>query len=137
MESRIGGIESHRWSPAQRVRLEFIFLICLSTIPFTPYGLRMAAYPFTVASSLPINVANVLEWQPMPFNLLGGKIFLALLLGFFLAQMALRFACRLNELALFVAGASIGWPFLWFVFFFLSLFRPPPPHPPLPSCASP
>src|SRR5258708_38698151 len=68
MESRIGGIESHRWSPAQRVRFDFIFLISLRTIPFTPYGLRMAAYPFTVASSLPINVANVLEWQPMPFN---------------------------------------------------------------------
>ena len=124
MESRIGGIESHRWSPAQRVRLEFIFLICLSTIPFTPYGLRMAAYPFTVASSLPINVANVLEWQPMPFNLLGGKIFLALLLGFFLAQMALRFACRLNELALFVAGTVMACLHVRFVLLFVPFFAP-------------
>src|SRR5258708_687098 len=124
MESRIGGIESPRWSPAQRVRLEFIFLICLSTIPFTPYGLRMAAYPFTGAFSCAINVANVLEWQAMPFNLLGGKIFLALLLGFFLAQMALRFACRLNELALFVAGTVMACLHVRFVLLFVPFFAP-------------
>ncbi len=122
MNFRIGSIEARRWSAQERVRLEVASLLCLAAIPLTPYGTRLAAYPFTVASSLPVNLANVLEWQPMPFNLLGGKIFLALLLGFFLAQMALRFTCRLDELALFVGGTVAACLHLRFVLLFVPFF---------------
>jgi hypothetical protein len=122
MNFRIGSIEARRWSAKGRVHLEVALLLCLASIPLTPYGTRLAAYPFTVASSLPVNLANVLEWQPMPFNLLGGKIFLVLLLGFFLAQMALRFPCRLDELALFVGGTAVACLHLRFVLVFVPFF---------------
>jgi hypothetical protein len=124
MDLRIGSIEAQRWSAKERIHLEVVILLCLAAIPMTPYGTRLAAYPFTVASSLPINVANVLEWRPMPFNLTGGKIFLVLLLGFFLAQMALRFSCRLGELALFVGGTAMACLHLRFVLLFVSFFCP-------------
>ena len=122
MNFRIGSIEARCWSATERIHLEVAFLLSLAVIPLTPYGTRLAAYPFTVASSLPVNLANVLEWQPMPFNLLGGKIFLALLLGFFLAQMALRFSCRLDELALFVGGTVVACLHLRFVLLFVPFF---------------
>ena len=125
IDFRIGSIEARRWSAKERVHLEVAFLLCLAAIPLTPYGTRLAAYPFTVASSLPVNLANVLEWQPMPFNLLGGKLFLALLLGFFLAQMALRFPCRLDELALFVGGTAMACLHLRFVLLFVPFFSAP------------
>ena len=88
----MGSLEARRWSKSERLRLETVFVLCLATIPITPYGVRLAMYPFTVASSLPISVASILEWQVMPFNLVGGKIFLGLVLGFFLVQMVFRFS---------------------------------------------
>jgi hypothetical protein len=123
-EFRLGAIEAQRWSPRERIRLEFTFLLCLAAIPFTPYGTQLAAYPFTVASSLPVNMANILEWQPMPFDLIGGKLFLALVLGFFVCQMATRFSCRLEELALFVGAVVMASLHVRFLLLFVPLFAP-------------
>jgi hypothetical protein len=122
LEFRIGSIEARRWNQTQRMQLEICLLLCLAVIPLTPYGTRLAAYPFTVASSLPVNLANVIEWQPMPFNLLGGKIFLMLLLAFFLLQMALRFTCRLDELALFIGGTVMACLHIRFLLIFVPFF---------------
>ena len=120
----LGGIEAHEWTAVQRTRLELIFLLCLGVLPITPYGARLAAYPFDMALSQPVNVANVLEWQPMPFNLLGGKIFLVLLLGFFVAQVALRLTWRAEELALFLFGTMMACLHLRFLILFVPFFAP-------------
>src|ERR1700733_4161827 len=92
---QMGSLEARRWTNAERLRLEIVFLLSLVAIPITPYGARLAGYPFTVASTLPISVASILEWQVMPFNLGGGKLFLGLVRGFFLAQVVLRFSWHL------------------------------------------
>ena len=107
---QVGSLEARRWSTSERLRLETVFMLSLAAIVITPYGVRLAAYPFTVASSLPISVANILEWQVMPFNLVGGKIFLVLVLGFFLAQMTFRFSWRVYEILLFLFGHGDGLP---------------------------
>jgi hypothetical protein len=120
----LGGIEAHEWTAAQRTRLELIFLLCLGVLPITPYGTRLAIYPFDMALSQPVNVANVLEWQPMPFNLLGGKIFLVLLLGFFVAQVAFRLTWRAEELALFLFGTMMACLHLRFLVLFVPFFAP-------------
>jgi hypothetical protein len=124
MEFRFGGIEAQRWSPADRLRLEFVFLLCLAAIPLTPYGTRLAAYPFTVATSLPVNVGNVLEWRPMPFNIAPGKLFLAIVLGLFVAQMAFRLSWRVAELTLFFGGIVMACLHLRFVLFFVPFTAP-------------
>jgi hypothetical protein len=77
-----------------------------------------------VASTLPISVANILEWQVMPFNLGGGKLFLALLLGFFLAQVLFRFSWHLAELLLFLFGAAMACMHLRFLLLFVPFFAP-------------
>ncbi len=89
--------------------LETALLLSLAVVPITPYGTRLAAYPFTVASTLPLNVGNILEWQSMPFNIAGGKLFLVIVLGFFLAQMMAPFTLRLSEVVLLLFGRGSSW----------------------------
>jgi hypothetical protein len=124
MELRLGSIEAQRWSIAERIRLESIFLLCLAVLPITPYGVRVAASPFEFAFDLPLNVTTIKEWQPMPFSLPGGKLFLALLLAFFVLNMALRFKCRLQELVLFVGGTVMACLHVRFLLVFVPFFAP-------------
>ena len=121
---QIGSLETRRWTKAERLRLEIVFLLSLVAIPITPYGVRLAGYPFAVASTLPISVANILEWQVMPFNLGGGKLFLALLLGFFLAQVVFRFSWHLAELLLFLLGTAMACLHVRFLLLFVPFFAP-------------
>jgi hypothetical protein len=121
---QLGSLEAQRWSTSERLRLETVFMLSLASIAVTPYGVRLAAYPFTVASSLPISVANILEWQVMPFNLIGGKIFLVLVLGFFLTQMAFRFSWRVYEILLFVFGTAMACLHVRFLLLFVPFFAP-------------
>ncbi|MGA7635296.1 MAG: hypothetical protein WCB00_00070, partial [Candidatus Acidiferrales bacterium] len=121
---QVGSLEARRWSTSERLRLETVFMLSLAAVMITPYGVRLAAYPFTVASSLPISVANILEWQVMPFNLVGGKIFLVLVLGFFLAQTTFRFSWHVFEILLFLFGTAMACLHVRFVLLFVPFFAP-------------
>ena len=77
-----------------------------------------------MAFSQPINVAHILEWQSMPFSLLGGKIFLALVLGFFIAQMIFNLKWRLEELVLFLGGVAMACVHVRFVLLFVPFCAP-------------
>jgi hypothetical protein len=124
VEFRCGSIEARRWTSAQRIRLETVLLLSLAAIPLTPYGTRLAAYPFTVASSLPLNVGNILEWQPMPFNILGGKEFLAIVLAFFLVQMTVPLTLRLSEVVLLFGGIVMACLHVRFLLLFVPFAAP-------------
>ena len=119
-----GSVQAERWTRSQRMKLETVLLLSLAVIPITPYGTRLAAYPFTVASTLPLNVGNILEWQSMPFNIAGGKLFLAIVLCFFLAQMLAPFTLRLSEVVLLVGGTVMACLHLRFVLLFVPFIAP-------------
>ena len=121
---RAGGLEALPWNPTERRQISFVFLLCLCALPVTPYGTRLSTYPFEVASSLPVSMTSILEWQPMPFNLVGGKLFLGLLLAFFLVQVTVRFAWRLEQLTLFVFGAAMATIHVRFMLLFVPFFAP-------------
>jgi hypothetical protein len=123
-EFQLGSVSAKRWSFIERLRLELVFMLCLVAIPFTPYGTRLAAYPFTVASTLPLNVGNILEWQPMPFNIAGGKLFLVMILAFFLAQMLFRSSWHLAEVLLCFGGIMMACLHVRFLLLFVPLFAP-------------
>ncbi len=123
-EFRVGDIEARRWPPADRLRLAAVFVLCTVSTVITPYGTGLAKYPFDVASSLPVSVANIQEWQAMPFNELLGKSFLVLLLGFVLLQVAFRFTWRLEEFALFIFGTAIACIHARFLLLFVPFFAP-------------
>jgi hypothetical protein len=101
---RWGGLESVRWTAAERFRLGLVFLASVIALVITPYGVKVAGYPMDMAFLQPGVVANVEEWGPIPFNLPFGKLFLALLVGFLVAQVALRLTWQLAEFILFLAG---------------------------------
>jgi hypothetical protein len=121
---RMGNLESKLWTPAERKSISLVFLLCLAVLPFTPYGTETAAYPFEVASKLPIGVSNIAEWQSMPFDLMGGKMFLGLLLGFILLQVIFRFTWRLEELALFLFGTMMACLHVRFLLVFVPFCAP-------------
>jgi hypothetical protein len=121
---RLGHLEARAWSPSERIQLSAVFLGCLAALALTPYGTRLAAYPFEVASKLPLGVASVQEWRAMPFHEPVGKYFLVLLLGFIIAQVAFDFTWRIEELALFLFGTMMACLHLRFVLIFVPFCVP-------------
>ena len=123
-EFRLGSIEGKRWSKNENRRISLAFVLCLIVVTITPYGTELARIPFRFAFGLPLNTAGIEEWLPMPFNLAVGKIFLALVLGFFLAQMALGLTWRLEELVLLFGGTVMACLHARFALIFVPFFAP-------------
>lgn len=123
-EFRLGSVEGIRWSEKRRIQLELALLGSISVIPLTPYGTKLATYPFLVASSLPLNVGLVEEWLPMPFNSFWGHVFLILLVGAFLFQMVYRPSFRLEQWVLAFFGIVMASIHVRFVLFFAPFFAP-------------
>jgi len=124
LEFRLGALEAKRWTPTERLTIACVFLLSLFALPITPYGARVAASPFEFAFSLPLNVAHIQEWQPMPFDTIIGKIFLGLWVGIFFAQVALRLTWRLEEFALFVVGLVMACLHVRFILVFVPFITP-------------
>lgn len=124
VEFRKGGLAAERWTSSQRRQLALVLLLCLLVLPLTPYGTRLAAYPLLMSISQPVNVANIQEWQPIPFDQFMGQGFLGLLLAFFLAQVISPLKYRLEEAALLLFAAYAACVHLRFVCLFLLVFTP-------------
>lgn len=120
---RIGNAETQRWSRVERRFITESFLLSMVVTLITPYGADLAKFPFIV-SSLPSGVANVQEWQPLAFHLAGDKLFLGLVLGFFLLQLVARPKWRLEELALFLFGTAIACLHVRFLELFIAFLAP-------------
>jgi hypothetical protein len=123
-EFQMGNLEARKWTPKERKTLSIVFLLCIAVLPITPYGFKIALSPFEFAFSLPLNVQRILEWQPMPFNLPGGKIFLGLLIVLAVVQVLYRFTWRLEELALFLFGAAMACLHIRFLLIFVPFAVP-------------
>ena len=104
----LGSVEAAAWSAKQRVQLELALLGGLAVLPLTPYGTEVAAYPFDMMFSQPINVANISEWRPMPFDQQFGKIFLGVAVLVVVLQVLFRFTWRLEEALLAVGGTVMA-----------------------------
>jgi hypothetical protein len=124
LEFSKGGLAAQRWTPAQRRHLLLVVLLCVAVLPLTPYGAQLAAYPFEMALLQPLNVANIMEWQPMSFDLLYGKVILVALLAFFVFQVVYRLSYRLEVLALLLMTAFAACAHIRFILFFLFSFTP-------------
>jgi hypothetical protein len=106
------------------MRLALVFLLSLIALTITPYGTRLAAYPLDMAFSQPINVANVEEWQSMPFNMLGGKLFLAIIAVILLAQVATQAKWRLQGMVLYLAAMLLACLHARFLLLFVPVCAP-------------
>lgn len=121
---RLGILQTPRWSSADRRSLIWVLVLGVAATLVTPYGTGLARYPFQVASSLPVNVANIQEWQPMKFSLPGDKLFLGLVLGFLLVQLLWRRKWRLDEVGLFLFATLMACLHIRFLSLFALFFAP-------------
>jgi hypothetical protein len=120
----IGNLATQRWAKKERRHLAMVFFLSILAILLTPYGTALAKYPFMVASSVPIGIANVQEWQSMVFDLPGDKLFLGLVLGFLLVQILLRPKWRLDELGLYLFGTAMAFMHMRFLGICVAFFAP-------------
>jgi hypothetical protein len=124
VEIHWGGLASRLWNSGERLRLELVGLLSLIALTITPYGTKLCVYPLNMAFSQPINVGNIQEWQSMVFGEFFGKLFLALLLGFLLAQVTLRPTWRLDEIVLFFVGVVAACLHVRFILVFVPFCAP-------------
>ncbi|TAM82458.1 MAG: hypothetical protein EPN47_07255 [Acidobacteria bacterium] len=120
----VGGLYAVRWQPEQRLHIELVSLLSVAVLPLTPYGTRLAAVPFGVASSLPLNFSHIIEWQPINTDFWQAKLLLVLVLGFFVAQAAFRFRYRLEEFSLFLIVLYATFVHFRFAILFAIIFAP-------------
>lgn len=123
-EFRLGDVETTAWSDKERTQLSLTFLLSLISILITPYGPRLAAYPFNVASVYPLSMANIQEWQPISLNSFGAKLFLALVLGTIALQIVLELKWRLHDLLPFVGAAALSFVHARLLLIFVPFFAP-------------
>jgi hypothetical protein len=119
-----GGVCAVQWKPAQRLHLELVGLLSAAVLPLTPYGTRLAAVPLEYMTSLPLNLSDITEWQPLNTNFWQAKLLLALVLAFILAQLAFRLKYRLEEFALFLGVLYSTFVHFRFAIFFAIVFAP-------------
>ena len=119
-----GRLVAERWTPEQRRDLAVVFLLCVLVLPLTPYGTRLAAYPLQMAFFQPVNIANIQEWQPLPFDLLPGKLFLGALLLFVLGQVLFPLTYRVEEIGLLLVALYAACVHRRFLIFFVLAFAP-------------
>jgi hypothetical protein len=121
---QMGGLTAERWTPRQRSQLLLTTLLCVLALLVTPYGSRLAAYPLEMATSQPVNIAHIQEWQPLSFDLGIGKYLLGFVLAIFLAQVIFRLSFRLHELAMLFFAAYAACVHIRFVLIFTIFLVP-------------
>src|SRR5215469_6688179 len=121
---QIGGIEAKKWNPTERKQISLVFLMSVVLLLVNPYGTELLAFPFRIQASYPVTYATIVEWFPMPFDQLVGKVFLFLMLGFVVAQIAWRPKWRLEEFALCTLGIMTACLHIRFMLLFVPFFTP-------------
>jgi hypothetical protein len=121
---RLGDIEAVAWTAKQRIQLELVLLFSLAALPITPYGARLAVYPFDMMFNQPLNVANVTEWHPMPLGADFGKLFFFVVVAAIVLQLLFRFPWRLEELLLGMAGTLGAFVHARLLLVFVPFFVP-------------
>ncbi|HVB29621.1 MAG TPA: hypothetical protein VNG91_07420 [Terriglobia bacterium] len=119
-----GGLYAVRWRPEQRLHMEVVGLLSVAVLPLTPYGTRLAAVPLNVATSLPLNFADIIDWQPLTTDFWQAKLLLVLLFGFIVAQVAFRLRYRLEEFALLLIVVYAAFVHFRFAILFAIVFAP-------------
>ena len=118
------GVEASRWSTEQRRQLGVVSLLSVLALTLTPYGARLAFYPFQMALSQPLTVSILHEWRPLEWGQWYGILFLFLLLLFLAGQILFRPACRLEDLVLLLLAVYATVRHARFLIFFIPVFAP-------------
>lgn len=101
---QIGNLETSVWTLQERRHLAVVSLLCVLAMLLTPYGSRLAAYPFQMAFLQPYVFSHIAEWQPIGFGGAWSRSALVLVLLSFLGILLYRSKWHLEEVVfLFLA----------------------------------
>jgi hypothetical protein len=90
----------------------------------TPYGARLAIYPFELMRSQPINVFFVVEWKQLDLSTWWGQMFLVVVLGWVAAQMISPIVYRVEVIAPLLAVTYECFVHNRFLLLFVPIFAP-------------
>ena len=125
IQLHIGEIQSERFTRAQSARLGLALALCLIALPITPYGFKLAAYPFEVASSLPLEFR---QRHRVAFDVLSrsyrARSSSPLCSACLILRSAMRMRWRLDELVLFMGGAILAFTHVRFLLIFVPFAAP-------------
>jgi len=123
-EFHFGSIYAKRWTNTQRRHLELAALFCLIASILTPYGTRLAAFPFEMPLFQPVSIKIVTEFEPFPLFSTGGAMFFGALVILCLALLTGRLGCQLSDLILLTLAAVETLLHSRFILLFVPLFAP-------------
>ncbi len=121
---QVGGLRAERWTLGQRRQLALVFLLSVLALTVTPYGTQVAGFTLHVIFNSPIGMSHITEYQPLGASGELLKFFLALLLPFLLAHVALWPSYRLEEVVLLVGAIYGACTHSRLLFFFAVVFAP-------------
>ena len=121
---KFGGLYAEPWAPHQRVRLELVTLLCLIASLVTPYGTQLAAYPAEMTLFQPLNLQFIQEWMPLDLSQFYGKLFLGLVLLFWVLVIAKRPEIRLEDATLLLIAMAETFVHARFMLLFVPVFAP-------------
>jgi hypothetical protein len=124
LKFRIGGLLAEGMDAKQRRQLLLTFALCLLACLVTPYGSRIAAYPIEMATAQPLNIANIVEWQPLSLGNPVGVYFLLFAMALFVAQVTLRLTYRLVDMVMLLFGLYAACAHLRFAMLFVIFLTP-------------
>ena len=124
VEFHVGDIEARRRSPSDRLQLAGVLVLCSCATVITPYGAGLAKFPLQFASSLPVSLANIKEWLPMPFGDPLGKLFLVAVMGVIVLQITDQLKWRLEDIALFIFAVAVACLHRRFLLIFVPILTP-------------
>jgi hypothetical protein len=119
-----GPVVAQRWTPGQLRHLQVVSLLCVLALMVTPYGTRLAAYPFQYAWFGSYFTDHITEWAPLELTSALGWGFMALVAALVVAQARLRATFRPEEVVLLVVAAFESLLHIRFLFLFVIVFTP-------------
>jgi hypothetical protein len=103
LEVQWGLIVSRPWEKAKRNTLAMALLLSIAALAVNPIGVKLALNPIQVMGKLPVNLAQVQEWQPPHFDEARGFALLAVTGLIVLVPLLRRTEITLQELLLTAA----------------------------------
>jgi hypothetical protein len=121
---RAGGLVGQQLPAPQRIKLLVTLLWCILALLITPYGSQIAANPFEMAVAQPLNIANIMEWQPLSLANAVGVYIVVFAAALFLAQVIFSLTYTLQDMVLLLFSLYAAFAHLRFAMLFI-LFTAP------------
>lgn len=120
----LGSIRAARWTKPQVRHLMLVSVLSMAAILATPYGARLAIYPFKLMHSQPINVFFVVEWRQLDLTTWWGQMFLLVVLSWIAAQMISPIVYRFEVIAPLLVVTYECFVHNRFLLLFVPIFAP-------------